>query len=124
MAFGNSNGPIYPLGLLTVATVGTVIPLSQNVPITDNTGTAANPAPIKCSQIKVQNASASGNLFLVFKTSTAVANNGTAVILFVPPLQERTLESPNGGMAFTVTSYGLDTDLNGTKGYVTLVMSC
>lgn len=124
MAFGNTSGPVYPLGLFTVAAIGTVIPLDTNVPITDATGTAANKAPIKCSQIKVNNASATGNLYLVFKTSTAAANNGTAVILFIPPLQERTLESPNGGMAFTVTSYGLDTDANGTKGYVTLIMAC
>jgi len=124
MAFGNTSGPVYPLGLFTVATVGTVIPLDTNVPITDATGTAANKAPIKATQIKVMNASATGNIFLVFKATTAAANNGTGVILHVPPLSERTLESTNGGMAFTVTSYGLDTDVNGTKAFVTLVMAC
>jgi hypothetical protein len=124
MAFGNTSGPIYPLGKFTVATAGTPILLSANVPLTDSTGTAANPAPIKCSQIKVNNTSATGILFLIFKGGTAAGASGTAVIVPIPALQERTIESPNGGMAFTVTGMALDTDTNGTSGYVTLIMSC
>lgn len=121
-AFGSVTGPVYPLGLLTVAVIGTVIPLSTNVPVTDTAGTAANKSPLKCTTVKVMNASSTGNIFLVYATTTAAANNGTGVLLHVPPLQERVLESNMGSNQFTVSSYALDTDAGGTKAYVTLVI--
>jgi hypothetical protein len=121
-AFGSKTGPIYPLGLFTVAVIGTVIPLSTNVPLTDAAGTAANPSPLKCASIKVMNASATGNIFLCFNGTTAAANNGTGVILHVPPLQERTIESNAGSNQFSVNNMSLDTDAGGTKAYVTLVV--
>lgn len=133
MSFGNSNGPIYPLGKLTVAVVGTVVPLNTNVAITDQSGTPSggippqsskgSPAPLKCNEIKVQTPVANtGNIFLVFKSGTAAGANGTAVVLLVQPGQERSIQSQLANAPYEVDQFALDTDVAGSIAYVTLII--
>ena len=130
--FGSVTGPVYCLGKLTVATVGTVVPLNTNVEIFTGFGTPTTGVPglttsgqrstMCANRIKVANASATGNLFLVFKGQAAAAGNGTSVVLVIPPNSERVLECPNLSNPFQLDQFALDTDANGTVGYVTAII--
>lgn len=121
--FGNSGGPVYPLGQFS-PTSGTPLPLSTNVKVTDSFGTSANPTPIKCNQIKVMASNANtGMIFLVFKSTAASAAGGTSVLLAVPPSAERVLEAKNIIEAFTIDQMGCDTSHTGDTCWITLVIA-
>ena len=118
--FGNAMGPIYPLGLFTVVTAHTVIPLSTNVPITTGFGTSGSASPAAFDSIKVMAPSANtGDVYLVFKSQPSNGTGGTSVILSVPKGQEREITATNTGGPFTLDQLGIDADNNGDKAYVT-----
>lgn len=121
-SFGAPTGPVYSLGLITVTTAGTPVLLSQNVPTTSGFGTSATPSPIVCNRLFIFN-KGSGNLFLVHKGTTAAANNGTGVVLVVGPSSYGWIEYPQLSNPFALTNYELDTDTNGTAGYVTAIIA-
>ena len=117
--FGNATGPVYPLGLFTVATAHTVIPLSTNVAITAGFGTAGSAAPAYFDSVKIMAPSANtGDVYLVFKTQAANGAGGTSVVLLCPKGQERELTATNTGQPFSLDQFGVDADNNGDKAYV------
>jgi hypothetical protein len=82
--FGNPMGPIYPLGLISVATAGTPVGLDANVPITTALGTptagipgyttAGVPSQVQANQIKINAPSTNvGDVYLIFKSQAAAA---------------------------------------------------
>lgn len=131
--WGSPTGPVYPLGLFTVATAHTVVTLDANVPITNAFGTASggikglsttgSPAPILCNQIKCMAPSANtGDVYLVFKGQASNGTGGTSVILSIPKGTERVLIFPYQMNGFSVDQYAIDADTNSDKCYVTLVI--
>jgi hypothetical protein len=131
--FGNPMGPIYPLGLISVATAGTPVALSANVAITTALGTPLTgvpgltkvgvPSQVQANQIKINAPSTNtGDVFLVFKSQAASAGSGTSVIVVIPKGQERTVGAPAGSSPFQVDKFGLDAATNGDGAYVTLII--
>jgi hypothetical protein len=129
--FGSTTGPIYDLGLITVASSGTPVALNTNVAITTsfgsstsatNAGLPASPAPICANQVMVMAPSTnSGDIQLVWKTQGASSGNGVSVILNVPKGQMVKLESPQLSNPFQIDRFGIDGTTN-DKAYVTLVI--
>lgn len=131
--FGNPMGPIYPLGLISVATAGTPVGLDANVPITTALGTptagipgyttAGVPSQVQANQIKINAPSTNvGDVYLIFKSQAAAAGSGTSVIVVIPKGQERTVGAPAGSSPFQVDKMGLDAATNGDGAYVTLLI--
>jgi hypothetical protein len=123
--FGSPTGPLYPLGQIVVTTAGTPVPLSVNVSVNDAFGTVANPSPLKCCKVIVSadpGNTANKSVYLCFAGQAAAQGNGTSVILQVPTGTTRILESQNLQAIFTVNSFTLDADVNGSKAFVTLQM--
>jgi hypothetical protein len=115
-AFGNTAGPVYPLGKIVVATAHTTVPLSQNVGLTTGFG------PVTASTIKVMAPSGNtGDVYLIFTGQASNGTGGTSVVLSVPKGTERELKSYTQGGAFNVAAFSLDADNNGDSAYVTLV---
>jgi hypothetical protein len=121
------------LGLFTVATAGTVIPLTTNVKTTNAFGTPAagvsglttvgQLAPITANQIICMAPSANtGDVYLVFKGQAAAGTGGTSVVLSIPKGTTQILRAPQMSNPFQVDVLGVDAATNGDKLYVTLVI--
>jgi hypothetical protein len=111
MASGSPTGPLYPLGKITVAAPGTPILLSQNVSISTAFGTAASPTAVVATQLLLSTpATNTGFVYLIFKGNTAAANNGTGIIVAIPPGVLYTLASPQLSNIFYLGNYAVDAD--------------
>jgi hypothetical protein len=135
LTFGNSMGPLYPLGLLTVAAAGTPLALSTNVSGDTGFGTPSTgiaplttkgvPSPVMCNKIIVHAlvGNSGANIYLVFKGQGAAAGGGTSVIMVIPKGTTQILSMPeNAGNPVSIDRLAIDADTTGDKAYVTLVM--
>ena len=131
--WGNNSGPVYPLGLFTVTTAGTVILLSANVPLITAWGTAVGGiaglttsgqrSTLCANRIICMAPSANtGDVYLVYKGQAAATAGGSSVILSIPKGQVRVLESPQLSNPFQLDQFGVDADTNGDKLYITTVI--
>lgn len=132
--FGNPQGPVYPLGLITVANAGTPVDLSQRVGTNSSFGTpsggvspltaAGSPAPLVCNKLIITPIGTAGKyIYLIYKGQAAGAGNGTSVICAVPVGQTFVLEMPpHAGNPLALDRLQLDTDTNGTAAFVTAIM--
>ena len=132
--YGNSNQGVYSLGLFTVATPGTVIPLDTNVPITTSWGTptagipaistSGKPSTMNVNLIKVMAPEAnSGDVYLVWKKGKASDAGGTAVILCISPNTEREIQAQNLQSPLQIDQWAIDATNAGDSAYVTVYVS-
>lgn len=121
--FGSPTGPIFPLGLLTVATAGTPIPLTTNVSGNTAFGTPASPSLICANQIIICNPSGSlSDVQLCYVGQAAASGSGTSVILNIPMGTTLKLEAPNLSNPFQINRLRLDATTSGAAAYITLVI--
>lgn len=131
--WGSTSGPVYPLGLITVTTAGTVVALTVNVPLDTAWGTATGGIPglttsgkrsTLCANriVCMAPSSNTGDVYLVFKGQAAGTAGGSSVILSIPKGQVRVLESPQLSNPFQLDQFGVDADTNGDKLYVTTII--
>jgi hypothetical protein len=122
-AFGSTSGPLYPLGLITVASAGAPVALTANVGATTAFGTGTSQAPVVCNQIKVSAPSANtGDIQLIFKSQAAASGSGTSVIMNIAKGTTQTLQSPQLSNPFMINQMGLDGTHSGDSAWVTLVI--
>lgn len=122
-AFGNPLGPIYPLGLITVAAAGTPVLLTTNVVGTTAFGTVASPSLICANQIIICNPSGSlSDVQLCYVGQAAASGSGTSVILNIPMGTTLKLEAPNLSNPFQINRLRLDATTSGAAAYITLVI--
>lgn len=133
-AWGNRDSGAFPLGLLTVTTPGTPIPLSTNVSLNTVWGTptggvhglttSGSPSTLNCNVVKVMaQPGNSGPVFLVYKGQGYNGTGGTSVILAVPPGDQREIVSYSGTRPFQVDQMGLDAVNASDAAYVTVVLA-
>ena len=119
--FGSPSGPLYPLGPIAVATPGTPVPLSQNVPITTAFGTSTSPAPMVATKLIFSAPSSNtGLIYLCFKGGSKALGN--SVILALIPGQVFILESPQLSNPFMLNQLVIDADVATNFVYVTAVI--
>ncbi len=114
--FGNTRGPIFPLGKVVVTTAHTPVSILGNVTIPDVT-----PPPFDFVKVQAPSGNA-GDVYLVFKGQAANAGNGTSVVLCIPKGQERELQPNNSGTPFAIDQFYLDADNNGDGAYITCLV--
>lgn len=128
--FGSTQGPIYPLGKFTIAAAGTTQQLNANVKVTDATGTLStgvpgtstqgSPTPMKCANLKINTPiSNTGNIYLLFKSGVSAVASPNAIILIIPPGQERELPILPTANGYVLDQLILDTDVAAQVCYVT-----
>ena len=122
--FGNSTGPLYPLGKLIVATPGTSILLSQNVPITTGFGTptggvpslttAGSPSGMCANQLICRSYPANaGYTYLVMKGTVAQPGNKNvpnSIVMIFAPGDFFNLSVPQLTNPFVLTALAIDAD--------------
>jgi hypothetical protein len=122
--FGNSTGPLYSLGKLIVATPGTSILLSQNVPITTGFGTptggvpslttSGSPSPMCANQLICRSYPSNvGYTYLVLlgKSGQLGSKNApNSIVMIFAPGDFFNLAVPNLSNPFVLTALGVDAD--------------
>lgn len=119
ITFGSSNGPILPLGKVTIAASGTPMPILTNLTY-KRTGAGG---AIKVQQIRVSAPSANaGDIYLVFNNAPYASNNGQGVILRVSKGTTETLAAMAQNNPFQPDEFSLD-GTTGDGAFITLVIA-
>jgi len=135
--FGNPTGPLYPLGKIIVATPGTVVPLSQNVPITTGFGTPTAGLPLYTTQGAPAGMCANQLIIRSYPTNsgyTYLCMKGTAaqpgskavpnsILIPLAPGDFFNLASPQLSNPFVLTQLVVDADTASNALQITVVIA-
>lgn len=121
-AFGNTLGPLYPLGIIAPSVPGTAVPLNQNVTTDTSFGTAKSPAPIVATKLIFS--PVSGNTGLVYVCMKSGSKNIPTSVLFtlIPNFSPFILESPQLSNPFQLNNLVIDADVTSNGVYITAVI--